>query len=56
LHQQECFKDLGYRQGDFPESEKAAAETLALPVYPELGHRELEYVSDKMSEYYRRVL
>jgi len=56
LHQQECFRDLGYPRGDFPESEKAAAETLALPVYPELGHLQLEYVIDKMSEFYRSVL
>ena len=52
LHQQECFRDLGYRRGDFPESEKAAAEALALPVYPELEHRQLEYVIHKVSEFY----
>lgn len=52
LHRQRCFSDLGYRMGDFPESEKAAAQTLALPIYPELAQNQLEYVVDRIVAFY----
>lgn len=52
LHVQDCFKNLGYKPGDFPESESAAAETLALPIYPELTDEMAQYVVDSIIEFY----
>jgi dTDP-4-amino-4,6-dideoxygalactose transaminase len=52
LHQQICFSGLGYRQGSFPESERAAAEALALPIYPGLRDAEQDEVCEAVASFY----
>jgi dTDP-4-amino-4,6-dideoxygalactose transaminase len=52
LHRQECFNYLGYAPGTFPESERAAAETLAIPIYPELTDDQLGTVVARVAEFF----
>lgn len=52
LHLQPCFEHLGYQRGDFPEAERAAAEVVSLPVFPELEEQERERVADAIATFY----
>ena len=54
LHLQECFKYLGYKEGDFPIAEEASKHVLAIPMYPELTEDKQEYVVSKISKFYNR--
>ena len=51
LHRQECFSYLGYQEGDLPQSESAARETIALPVYPELTDEQQVYVVETIRSF-----
>ena len=51
LHVQECFTDLGYKAGDMPESEKAAAEVISLPIYPELVDEQIQHVTKTVLDF-----
>lgn len=52
LHLQKCYENLGYKKGDFPESEKASQEVLALPMWPEMTDEEVYYVIKTIKEFY----
>ena len=52
MHEQVCFRDLGYEQGAFPESERAAAETLAIPVHSALPADDMEYIAGVIRGFY----
>jgi dTDP-4-amino-4,6-dideoxygalactose transaminase len=53
LHLQECFRELGHREGDFPQAERACREVLALPVYAELEPAQQEQVVGEIVAFYR---
>ncbi len=55
LHRQACFAPLGYGPGDFPHSEAAAREVLALPIYPELAEADLAHVVGSIARFYGQV-
>ena len=52
LHLQACYQDLGYRKGSFPQAERAAEETLALPIYAELTADQQAYVVETIKKFY----
>lgn len=54
LHLQECFSSLGYRKGNYSESERAVAEVLSIPIYPELTPAQREYVVMSIIEFYNK--
>lgn len=54
MHLQECINHKPFKQGDFPVSEQAAAEVLALPIFPELSLEQKEYVVSVIDEFYKR--
>jgi dTDP-4-amino-4,6-dideoxygalactose transaminase/acetyltransferase-like isoleucine patch superfamily enzyme len=54
FNNQKCFSYLKYKKGDFPIAEKAADETIAIPIYPELTEEQQKYVVDKIAEFYTK--
>ena len=51
LHLQQCFRFLGYKQGEYPEAERAALETMALPMFPEITDAQQEYVVKTIQDF-----
>ncbi|MCW8824298.1 MAG: DegT/DnrJ/EryC1/StrS family aminotransferase, partial [Ignavibacteriaceae bacterium] len=53
LHLQDCFNHLGYKIGDFPETEKLAESCLSLPMFPELSENQIEFVAEKIKSFFK---
>ena len=54
MHLQKCFAALGHKPGDFPEAERAAAEVVSLPIFPELTGPQIDYVAAMICEFFNR--
>jgi dTDP-4-amino-4,6-dideoxygalactose transaminase len=48
---QKAYEHLGYKKGDFPVTERVAAEIVSLPMFPQLTHGQLEEVANKVKEF-----
>jgi dTDP-4-amino-4,6-dideoxygalactose transaminase len=53
LHITQAYTHLGYKNGDFPVAEKLTNEILSLPMYPELGEEQIDYVCEKIKAFYK---
>ena len=53
LHLQPAYKNLNYKKGDFPAAEKLSDEILSIPLYPEISEEQINYVAEKIREFYR---
>lgn len=53
FHQQDCFQYLGYKTGQFPISETAATQTIAVPIYPELTEAQIDEVVSAIAEFHK---
>lgn len=53
IHLQKVYKDLGYKKGDFPTSEKLADEILSLPLYPELTESQTEFITENIKKFFK---
>jgi dTDP-4-amino-4,6-dideoxygalactose transaminase len=54
LHLQKCYANLGYKEGAFPVSEKAARECLSLPIYPELSDAHIQRVASVIKDFFAK--
>ena len=52
IHLQECYRDLGYKVGDFPVAENASKKLISLPMYPELMEDQIKCICGLVNEYY----
>ena len=54
LHLQQAYKYRGYKEGDFPNSEKSCQEILSLPIFPEMSDEQIKYVAENIKDYYSK--
>jgi dTDP-4-amino-4,6-dideoxygalactose transaminase len=53
LHLQECFSYLGHKAGDMPQAERASAEALSIPIFPELTQAQIDEVCNAIHDFFR---